>query len=110
MDYNVDKDTIVEKFCKKFQHLNSEMSETDIFSTAYRLVGKRLVYENLSVRKKAVGDLLKPSETLGNSHLMTVCLNKGHIPNPVSLSLLRQHTKYQLHLRKLLLTMSAGKF
>ena len=35
------------------------MSETDIFSTAYRLVGKRLVYENLSVRKKAVGDLLK---------------------------------------------------
>ena len=35
------------------------MSETHILDTAYKLVGKRLVHENLSIRKKAVGKLLK---------------------------------------------------
>ena len=59
MDYGVNKDTIVEKFCKKFKLLNNEMSETHILDTAYKLVGKRLVHENLSIRKKAVGKLLK---------------------------------------------------
>ena len=59
MDYGVNKDTIVKKFCKKFKLLNNEMSETHILDTAYKLVGKRLVHENLSIRKKAVGKLLK---------------------------------------------------
>ena len=59
MDYGVNKDTIFKKFCKKFQHLNNEMSETHILDTAYKLVSKRLVHENLSIRKKALGKLLK---------------------------------------------------
>ena len=59
MDYGVNKDTIVKKFCKKFKLLNNKMSETHILDTAYKLVGKRLAHENLSIRKKAVGKLLK---------------------------------------------------
>ena len=59
MDNGVNKDTIVEKFCKKFKLLNNEMSETHILDTAYKLVDKRLIHENLSIRKKAVGKLLK---------------------------------------------------
>ena len=57
MDYGVNKDTIVEKFYKKF--LNNDMSETHVLDTAYKLVGKRLVHENLSIRKKAMDKLLK---------------------------------------------------
>ena len=110
MDYGVNKDTIVEKLCKKFKLINNEMSETHILDTAYKLVGKRLVHENLSIRKKAVGKLLKAIRKLGNSKLMIVYLNKAHIPNPVSHSLLRQHTKFRLHLRKLLLTVLIGMF
>ena len=110
MDYGVNKDTIVEKFCKKFKLLSNEMSETYILDTAYKLVGKRLVHENLSIRKRLWINFLKPSEKLGNSQLMIVYLNKAHIPNPVSHSLLRQHTKFQLHLRKLLLTVLIGMF
>ena len=59
MDYGVNKDTIVKKFCKKFKLLNNEISEIHIIDTAYKLVGKRLVHENLSKREKAVGKLLK---------------------------------------------------
>ena len=59
-DCDVDKDTIVKKFCEKFQHLNNaEMSENNLVSAACKLVDKRLVHENLSVRKTAVGKLLK---------------------------------------------------
>ena len=35
------------------------MSESDLISATCKLVAKRLVHENLSVRKKAVGELLK---------------------------------------------------
>ena len=42
-DYDVDKDTIIKKFCEKFQHLNNEMSESDLVSAACKLVAKRLV-------------------------------------------------------------------
>ena len=58
-DCDVDKDTIVKKFCEKFQHPNNEMSESDLISAACKLVAKRLVHENLSVRKTAVGKLVK---------------------------------------------------
>ena len=34
IDYGVNKDTIVKKFYKKFQHLNNEVSETHILDTA----------------------------------------------------------------------------
>ena len=86
------------------------MSEAHILDTAYKLVGKRLVHENLSIRKKAVGKLLKAIRKIREQPVDDSILNKAHILNPVSHSLLRQHTKFRLHLRKLLLIVLIGMF
>ena len=110
MDYGVNKDTIVKKFCKKFKLLNNEMSETHILDTAYKLVGKRLVHEDLSIRKKVVGKLLKAIRKIREQPVDDSIFEQGSHNESSEPFFAETAYKVWLHLRKLLLTILIGMF
>lgn len=81
-----DKEKIMENFSEKFKYLLQKMSTTKRWNTACRLLAKKLVHENVSVRKKMVGELM-------NSVLMMIHLKKAYTLHPVNHMFVIHHTK-----------------
>jgi len=55
----VDKEIITKSFSEKFQSFFEKISATKRWNTVCRLLAKKLVHENLSLRKKMVGEFMK---------------------------------------------------
>ena len=55
----IDKDNIVEMFVEKFENLAKEMPVANRWRSACRIVAKKIVRDNLALRRKFVGQLLR---------------------------------------------------
>ena len=55
----IDKDNIVEMFAEKFENLAKEMPVANRWRSACRIVAKKIVRDNLALRRKFVGQLLR---------------------------------------------------
>ena len=66
------RDKPIEKFTEKFEKLSEGYSATERWNTAC-IVAKKIVYKNLALRKKSVGELLKIIRKF-SSHLLP-CVN-----------------------------------
>ena len=55
----IDKENISEKFTEKFENLVNEMPIANRWRSACRIVAKKVVRDNLALRRKLVGELLK---------------------------------------------------
>ena len=55
----IDKEKISEKFTEKFENLVNEMPIANRWRSACRIVAKKVVRDNLALRRKLVGELLK---------------------------------------------------
>ena len=53
------RDKIIEKLTEKFDKLSEVYSTTERWNTACGIIAKKIVYNNLALRKKLVGELLK---------------------------------------------------
>ena len=56
LHHDLDRDMIIDTFIEKFKDLVKDIPPTEIFTTACQLIGKRLVYDNLALRKQLVGE------------------------------------------------------
>ena len=54
----IDKKEIMEKFILKFENISKDMSNDEKWKAACRIVGKKMVRDNLALRKKSVGEFL----------------------------------------------------
>ena len=55
----IDRNTIMENFSEKFGNLAKEMPMSNRWRSACRIVAKKVVRDNLALRRKLVGELLK---------------------------------------------------
>ena len=55
----INKEEISEKFSEKFENLIDEMPVANRWRSACRIVAKKIVRDNLALRRKLVGELLK---------------------------------------------------
>ena len=72
-----DKETVFEKFTEKFKDFTKSMSPAETFMTAYRLIGKRLVYDNLALRRQMVAEFLQTVRTIKNYSLDLSAFHNG---------------------------------
>lgn len=56
---DIDRNTIMENFSEKFGNLVKEMPISNRWRSACRIVAKKVVRDNLALRRKLVGELLK---------------------------------------------------
>ena len=61
----IDKDNIVEMFSEKFENLAKEMPMSNRWRSACRIVAKKVVRDNLALRRKLVGELLRTVRLIG---------------------------------------------
>ena len=61
----IDKDNIVEIFSEKFENLAKKMPMSNRWRSACRIVAKKLVRDNLALRRKLVGELLRTVRLIG---------------------------------------------
>ena len=54
----IDKKEIMEKFILKFENISKDMDNDEKWKAACRIVGKKMVRDNLALRKKSVGEFL----------------------------------------------------
>ena len=71
------KEKITEKFLQKFKNLSEEFSAAKRWNTACRIVAKRLVHDNLNLRKKLVGELLKAIRSISQQSISTDSFEEG---------------------------------
>ena len=64
-DDKSNKEKITPKFLEKFKNLSEEMSHTKRWNTACHLIAKKLVRDNLALRRKLVGELLNIIRAIG---------------------------------------------
>ena len=54
----IDKNTIMDKFMQKFENISKDMGNDERWKAACRIVGKKVVRDNLTLRRKSVGKFL----------------------------------------------------
>ena len=73
----VDKEKIMEKFLDKFRDLSEPMSANKRWRTACRIISKKLVHDNIVVRRKCVGELLKTIRNIGQQSINDNSFEEG---------------------------------
>ena len=93
---------------EQFKSVTTEMSPMESLATACRLISKRLVHDNLTLRKQMVGEFIQTIRSIQQQSVEDTTFEDGLHTNTVNLTLLRLHTRYHLHQKLLLLTMIIG--
>ena len=75
-------------FSEKFENLAKEMPVVNRWRSACRIVAKKVVQDNLALRRKLVGELLKTVRLIGSVRRH---LRKVYILYPVSLTFVIHH-------------------
>ena len=73
----VDKEKIMDKFLDKFKDLSVPMSSNKRWRTACRIISKKLVYDNIVVRRKFVGELLRTIRNIGQQSINDDSFEEG---------------------------------
>ena len=73
----IDKDNIVEMFSEKFENLAKEMPMSNRWRSACRIVAKKVVQDNLALRRKLVGELLKTVRLIGQQTFSGEAFEEG---------------------------------
>ena len=71
------KEKIIEKFLQKFKNLSDKFIAAKRWNTACRIVAKRLVRDNLALRKKLVGELLKTIRGISQQSITNDSFEEG---------------------------------
>ena len=73
----INKDNIVEMFSEKFENLAKEMPMSNRWRSACRIVAKKVVRDNLALRRKSVGELLKTVRLIGQQTFSEEAFEEG---------------------------------
>ena len=73
----IDKEKISEKFSEKFENLVDEMPVANRWRSAYRIVAKKVVRDNLALRRKLVGELLKVVRSISQQTFSEEAFEEG---------------------------------
>ena len=73
----IDKDNIVEMFSEKFENLAKEMPMSNRWRSACRIVAKKVVRDNLALRRKLVGELLRTVRLIGQQTFSEEAFEEG---------------------------------
>ena len=73
----IDKDNIVEMFSEKFENLAKEMPMSNRWRSACHIVAKKVVRDNLALRRKLVGELLKTVRLIGQQTFSEEAFEEG---------------------------------
>ena len=60
----IDKNKIMDKFMLKFENISKDMGNDEKWKAACCIVGKKMVHDNLALRKKSVGEFLRIIRTI----------------------------------------------
>ena len=85
----------MEKFLERFGNLAKEMSISNRWRSACCIVAKKVVQDNLALRTKLVGELLKTVRSIGQQTFSEEAF-EVHILYPVSLIFARHYTNVLL--------------
>ena len=75
---------------QKFENVSNDMDNDERWKAACRIVSKKMVRDNLALRKKCVGEFLKTIKTISQQ---SFSVKMGHILYPVSHIFMTHHTK-----------------
>ena len=73
----INKDNMVEMFSEKFENLAKEMPVANRWRSACRIVAKKVVQDNLVLRRKLVGELLKTVRLIGQQTFNEEAFEEG---------------------------------
>ena len=73
----IDKNIIMEKFMHKFENVSKDMDNDERWKAACRIVGKKMVRDNLALRKKTVGEFLKTIRTISQQSFSVDAFEDG---------------------------------